>query len=68
MVSLKATSETQRVADSLRDSLGKQHLEIKTWEELNDFYANAVALYERQFGVLQGIILMICLLYTSRCV
>ena len=62
VVSLKATSETQRVADSLRDSLGKQHLEIKTWEELNDFYANAVALYERQFGVLQGIILMMVLL------
>lgn len=62
VVSLKATSETQRVADSLSDSLGKQHLEIKTWEELNDFYANAVALYERQFGVLQGIILMMVLL------
>ncbi|MGB9494412.1 MAG: ABC transporter permease [Azonexus sp.] len=62
VVSLKATSDTQLVADSLRDSLGKQQLEIKTWEELNDFYANAVALYERQFGVLQGIILLMVLL------
>ena len=62
VVSLKETSDTQHVANSLRESLGKQQLEIKTWEELNDFYASAVALYERQFGVLQGIILMMVLL------
>jgi putative ABC transport system permease protein len=37
-------------------------LEIKTWQELADFYNNTAALYERQFGVLQVIILVMVLL------
>jgi len=36
--------------------------EVKTWRELADFYNNTAALYERQFGVLQIIILIMVLL------
>ena len=36
--------------------------EVKTWQELADFYNSTAALYERQFGVLQVIILVMVLL------
>src|SRR5207237_8333867 len=36
--------------------------EIKTWEELADFYKGTAALYQRQFGFLQAIILVMVLL------
>lgn len=62
VVSLKATADTERVGASLRNRLASQDLEIRTWEELNDFYSSTAALYERQFGVLQGIILAMVLL------
>ncbi|MEF8716962.1 MAG: ABC transporter permease [Candidatus Accumulibacter necessarius] len=62
VVSLKSTSDTENVAASLRTLLDGKKLEIKTWQELNDFYSSTVALYERQFGVLQAIILMMVLL------
>ena len=39
-----------------------------TWEQLNDFYASTVALYERQFGVLQFIILVLVLLSVANSV
>ena len=42
--------------------------EIKTWQELADFYNNAAALYQRQFGVLQGIILVMVLLSVANSV
>jgi putative ABC transport system permease protein len=41
------------------DSAG---LELQTWVELNDFYEKAVALYKRQFGVLQLIVLVMVVL------
>jgi putative ABC transport system permease protein len=42
--------------------------EVKTWQELADFYNNAAALYERQFGVLQFIILVMVLLSVANSV
>ena len=36
--------------------------EVKPWHELADFYNNTAALYERQFDVLQAIILVMVLL------
>ena len=36
--------------------------EVKTWQELNDFYPKTVELYHRQFGGLQFIILLMVLL------
>jgi putative ABC transport system permease protein len=42
--------------------------EIKMWQELADFYNNTAALYERQFGVLQVIILVMVLLSVANSV
>jgi putative ABC transport system permease protein len=42
--------------------------ELKTWQELADFYNSTTALYERQFGVLQVIILVMVLLSVANSV
>jgi len=51
----------------LRSSLGDAH-DVRTWVELNDFYDKAVALYTRQFGVLQLIILIMVVLSVANSV
>ena len=51
-----------------REQLDSKQFEVKTWSELNDFYENTVALYQRQFGVLQLIILMMVLLSVANSV
>jgi putative ABC transport system permease protein len=43
-------------------------LEVKSWQELADFYNNTAALYERKFGVLQIIILVMVLLSVANSV
>lgn len=58
VVSLKRTEDTDRVAESLKATLDPKTYEVKTWRELADFYDKTAALYERQFVVLQGIILI----------
>lgn len=68
VVSLKRTEDTRLVADTLAHQIDSTQFEIKTWEQLNDFYSNTVALYERQFGVLQLIILVLVLLSVANCV
>ncbi len=69
VVSLKRTEDTQRVAREFATSLpGVQKLEIKRWQELNDFYAKTVQLYDLLFGVLQVIILAMVLLSVSNTV
>jgi len=62
VVSLKETADTGPVANLLKIRLASERLEVKTWVELNDFYEKTVALYDRQFGVLQLIILAMVLL------
>ena len=42
--------------------------EVKTWQELAAFYNNTAALYERQFGVLQVIILVMVVLSVANSV
>lgn len=42
--------------------------EVKTWQELADFYNSTAALYERQFGVLQVIILVMVVLSVANSV
>ena len=68
VVSLKRTRDTGRVAQTLAASLGAQELEVRRWDELNDFYAKTVELYDRQFGVLQLIILAMVLLSVTNTV
>lgn len=62
VVSLKATRDTESVAEVLKSRFGPSGLEVKTWIELNDFYANTVGMYDAQFGVLRIIILFMVLL------
>lgn len=68
VVSLKDTAATLQVAAALRSRIDDAQLEVLTWDQLNDFYASTVALYERQFGVLQLIILMLVLLSVANSV
>jgi putative ABC transport system permease protein len=69
VVSLHKTGDTERVAQSLEASLPReQRLEIRRWQELNDFYAKTVELYGLLFGVLQWIILAMVLLSVTNTV
>lgn len=68
VVALKHTADTQRVADVLSGRFRADHLEAKTWLELNDFYAKTVEMYDAQFGVLRLIILLMVLLSVANSV
>lgn len=68
VVSLRETKDTDAVATRLRAQLDGHELEVVTWVDLNDFYKKTVALYERQFGVLQVIVLAMVLLSVSNSV
>ena len=68
VVLLRDTSQTDLVRDRLAASLPNSRYEIKTWLELADFYVGAKAFYERQFAVLQGIILVMVLLSVANTV
>lgn len=57
VVLLVETSDTRRAAAALGAVAASGGLEVKTWQELNDFYENTVKLYDRQFLVLQIIVL-----------
>ena len=54
--------------DRLKGQLAASDLEVLTWMELNELYEAVVALYERQFGVLQLIILFLVLLSVTNSV
>jgi len=62
VVLLDDTTNTDRALASLRAQLPADRYEIMTWRELADFYNGTAALYERQFAVLQVIILVMVLL------
>jgi putative ABC transport system permease protein len=55
---LDDTRHTAHVAQALRARFERSGLEVRTWDTLNDFYWKAVALYDRQFGVLRLIVLV----------
>jgi putative ABC transport system permease protein len=67
VVLLADTDLTARVRAHLETRLPPGY-EVKTWQELADFYNNTAALYERQFGVLQVIILVMVLLSVANSV
>ena len=62
VVSLDSTARTERAATAIEAALQGSGFEVETWKSLNAFYENTVALYERQFGFLQLIILILVLL------
>jgi putative ABC transport system permease protein len=68
VVSLKRTEDSNAVAAALADRHGRDGLEVKTWLQLNDFYAKTVEMYDAQFGVLRIIILLMVLLSVANSV
>lgn len=68
VVLLKDTEATDRVAGTVGAQLRDAGMEVKTWVELNDFYEKAVALYKRQFGFLQVIVLIMVVLSVTNSV
>lgn len=62
VIMLKHTSDTAVVVDLLEQRFAKDGFDITTWKELSDFYEKTVELYDRQFGVLRLIILIMVLL------
>jgi putative ABC transport system permease protein len=67
VVLLADTDQTSRARTDLEARL-PPGFEIKTWQDLADFYNNTVALYQRQFGVLQIIIVVMVLLSVANSV
>ena len=62
VVLLDDTGATDEAVAAIRARLGAQGYEVKPWYELADFYTKTVALYRRQFGALQAIILVMLVL------
>jgi putative ABC transport system permease protein len=62
VVALDDTAHTDAVVAELRRQFGPLGYEVKSWQELADFYNKTVALYKRQFGALQVIILVMLVL------
>ncbi|WP_197716580.1 ABC transporter permease [Methylocaldum marinum] len=62
VILLSDTADTDSALHRLGRWLPAETYEIKAWYELADFYRKTVDLYERQFGVLKIIILVMVLL------
>ena len=62
VVLLDDTRHTDAAVAAIRAKVGGLGYEVKAWHELADFYNKAVALYRRQFGALQFIILVMLIL------
>jgi putative ABC transport system permease protein len=65
---LDETGNTDAVVAAIRLRLGAEGYEVKPWHELADFYNKTVALYRRQFGALQFIILVMLILSVANTV
>src|SRR5882672_4122352 len=67
VVLLSDTSDTDAARQAFERNL-PTGLQIRTWRQLADFYNSTAALYQRQFGVLQIIILVMVLLSVANSV
>lgn len=68
VVLLDRTERTAAAYEEVARAIGPRGLVVKRWEEVNDFYANTVALYDRQFAVLRIIILIMVVLGVANAV
>lgn len=68
VISLKNTDATTRAEQDLQSNFSKNGYSINTWNKLSDFYEKTVELYDRQFGVLRLIILVMVLLSVANSV
>ncbi|MDP3537301.1 MAG: ABC transporter permease [Azonexus sp.] len=62
VVMLDKTEDTAPTANTLKGKLSGQEYDVTSWKEISDFYEKTVELYDRQFGVLRLIILIMVLL------
>lgn len=62
VVSLKKTQDTDQAMIAIPATLGDDTLDLRSWLQLSDFYDKTIQLYDRQFGILQLIILFMVLL------
>lgn len=67
VVVLHRTADTGRVSRVIASGL-QPSLEVRDWQQINDFYAKTVDLYDRQFGVLRLIVLLMVLLSVANSV
>lgn len=66
VVVLHETPATNEAKAAIARVLADHDVEIKSWQELSDFYEKTIQLYQRQFGVLQLItLIMVVLSVTS---
>lgn len=65
---LDRTGDTDRLATAWQARLTEQNLEIARWYRIADFYAKTIDLYDRQFGVLRLVILLMVLLSVANSV
>lgn len=62
VATLHRTEDTDRAVEQIRSSIDADAFEVQGWSTLAEFYEKTVDLYDRQFGVLQLIILFMVLL------
>lgn len=62
---LNETEKSPVASSAVRALLQKDGMEVTLWHELSDFYTKTIDLYDRQFGVMRLIILMMVLLSVS---
>ena len=62
VIVLNSTEQTNAVTAQLQKTFATKGLDITAWNKLSDFYEKTVELYDRQFGVLRLIILVMVLL------
>ena len=68
VVMLHDTNMTAATATRLQKHLSTKGFEVTSWNTLSDFYEKTVELYNRQFGVLRLIILIMVLLSVANSV
>jgi len=65
VVELRDTRATEITAAEALAALGPEDYEVRTWRELADFYGKTIQLFDRQFGFLQGLLLLLIALSVS---
>lgn len=65
LVYLDQTDNTAAAAGELRAALDPKQFELRTWDQLAEFYARAVDLFRQQLGIVRFIVIAIILLGIS---
>lgn len=68
VTTLHRTEDTARAYAAVAALVDPAQFEVFDWKMLSDFYEKTLGLYERQFGVLQGIILVMVMLSVANSV